>query len=237
MTPASQVGLPPGPVLVVVAHPDDEVLGCGATLARLAISDVPASVCFMAGDAAARTRRPTSEDLRADTETALGLLGVRSCFSGGFPNIRMNTIPHIELVEFVESAIRAVEPRTIITHHPGDLNDDHRATAHATLAACRLGQRNDNLKAVDLVLMCEILSATDWSFPQIQGGISANYFVEVGPPGVEAKLSALAKYRGVMRPYPHPRSQEAVRALAVLRGAAAGLNMAEAFEVAFATAR
>lgn len=228
-----------GPVLAVVAHPDDESLGCGGTLWQAAEAGFDVGVCILSANAAARTQRPEDNELEEDTIVALKQLGVNPdrIYTGSFPNIEFNTVPHLELVQFVETAVRDFKPDVIITHHPSDLNIDHQVTAHAALAAARLPQRTADASYVNQVLLMETLSATDWSYRQLGQPFVPECFVELGEAGLEAKLQAVRAYRGVMRPYPHPRSEEAIRAQATLRGAEAHLYYAEAFEVAFSRNR
>jgi N-acetylglucosamine malate deacetylase 1 len=218
--------------LVVVAHPDDEILGFGASGAKFAARGDLVQTIFMCGGVDARTQRPSDRELTDDIEAALATVGFASAIFGSFPNIRMNSVPHIELVQFVEAQIEHFQPDHIFTHHPGDINDDHRHTAHACLAAARLPQRKTGLKAIKSINFMEIASATDWSYPVEAPAFQPNMFVEIGD-FIDKKLAALACYRDVMRPYPHPRSDEAIRACAVSRGASAGLDRAEAFETIF----
>jgi LmbE family N-acetylglucosaminyl deacetylase len=219
-------------VLVVVAHPDDEVLGCGATLAKLANTGIPTQACILAGDAEVRAHRPDLPELREDTLRAQQILGLPSPILGPFPNIRLNTVAHIELVQFIEEAIVQTRATLVLTHHPGDLNDDHLQTSRACQAAVRLFQRRTDLPRLRGLYFMEIPSATDWALTP-SPAFRPTAFCEIGPEMLDLKIRALRSYRGVMRPYPHPRSDEVLRGLAYCRGAQAGLNMAEAFEAAF----
>ena len=221
-------------VLVVVAHPDDEVLGCGGTLVKLAAQNQSVQACILAGDAEVRTDRPELPDLRQDTFKAQEILGISPPILGGFPNIRLNTVPHVELVRFIEHAIEQTKANLIFTHHPGDLNDDHLQTSRACQAAARLFQRRSNLPRLRGLYFMEVPSATDWALSPGQG-FRANTYVELGHEALAQKILALKTYRGVMRDYPHPRSEEAIRGLAAYRGGQSGMQYAEAFESAFAT--
>ena len=217
--------------LVVVAHPDDEVLGAGATIHKLISEGHNVAVAIMVSQAAAR--KGLSSTLSDDEAKALSIIGVKKTYHSSFPNIKMNTVSHLELVQFVESCIEDWNAEVIITHHPSDTNNDHIQTSYAVQAACRLFQRRDNLPALKEVLYMEVLSSTEWSLDTSANRFTPNYFVEVGKEGVELKLKALSEYKGVMRPYPHPRSNEALEGLAAYRGVQAGCNYAEAFECAF----
>ena len=214
--------------LVVVAHPDDEVLGAGATIHKLIAEGNSVAVCTMANRAAARAN--ISATLIEDQREAFRIMGVIKCYAADFPNIRMNTVPHLELVQFIEKCIEDFCVDAIITHHPADTNNDHVMTSYAAQAASRLFQRKSGVPALKLFLYMEVSSATEWTLDSSPNRFMPNYFVEIGKNGLKTKLKALAAYKGVMRDYPHPRSEEAIAGLAAYRGAQAGCNYAEAFE-------
>ena len=217
--------------LVVVAHPDDEVLGAGATINKLIKEGNEVAIATMANHAAARAN--ISETLANDEAEAYKILGVSKTYAADFPNIKMNTVPHLDLVQFIEKCIEDFGAEAIITHHPSDTNNDHVCTSYAVQAACRLFQRKESVPALKLVLYMEVPSSTEWSFDSSSNRFTPNFFVEVGKEGIELKLKALKAYKGVMRPYPHPRSDEAIMGLAAYRGVQAGCNYAEAFECVF----
>jgi LmbE family N-acetylglucosaminyl deacetylase len=218
-------------VLIVASHPDDEVLGCGATAAWLARQGMEVTSCILSGDVAVRRDRPELVDLRRDTERAQQILGLRPPIIGKFPNIEFNTVPHVELTRFIELAIEQTGADVIFTHNPGDLNDDHLHTARACQAASRLFQRRP-FKPLRALYHMEVLSSTDWSFP----GNGEHFVPDAFFPAedtLDLKMRALAAYTGVMRPFPHPRSDEIVRGLAAYRGGQCGFRYAEAFSTAF----
>lgn len=216
--------------LLVVAHPDDEALGAGATMHKLTQAGHKVEVCILCSEVKARNLRPEDESLHNDLVYSTELLGVSSRYEGQFPNIEMNTVPHLHLVQFVEKALVASEPDVVITHHPSDTNNDHLHTSLACQAAVRLFQRNPAVKPLAELWFMEVLSSTEWSVNTAMNRFTPNTFVEIGEDGVAMKLKALAAYKDIMRSYPHPRSEEAVRGLAAYRGAQAGCNYAEAFE-------
>ena len=217
--------------LVVVAHPDDEVLGAGATIHILIKQGHRVAVATMANHAAARAN--ISDTLIADQNEAFRLMGVTKNYAADFPNIKMNTVAHLDLVKFIESCIEDFQADAIITHHPSDTNNDHVQTSYAVQAASRLFQRKENVPALKELLYMEVPSSTEWSFDSSSNRFTPNYFVEIGKDGVDLKLKALNAYKGVMREYPHPRSNEAIEGLAAYRGVQAGCNYAEAFECVF----
>ena len=217
--------------LIVVAHPDDEVLGAGATIHKLIRKGHAVAVCTMVNHAAARAN--ISATLTEDQENAMRVLGVTKCYAADFPNIKMNTVPHLELVQFIEKCIEDFDAEAIITHHPSDTNNDHVMTSYAAQAASRLFQRKPGISPLRQLLYMEVPSSTEWSFDSSANRFTPNFFVEIGKDGVEVKLRALVAYKGVMRAYPHPRSEEAITGLAAHRGVQAGCNYAEAFECVF----
>lgn len=220
-------------ILVVVAHPDDEVLGYGATGALHASRGVSVRACIAVAKADARLHRPDTVKLLDHIRAAQEDLGFGAPIFGDFPNIRMNTVPHLELVQFIEEAIRETAADTLVTHHPGDINDDHQQVARACQAAARLAQRSSGSLRLRALMSMEVLSSTDWQFPGQTPTFVPNTFVEIGEEFLDRKIRALGRYEGVMRPYPHPRSPEALRALATVRGAESGVHLAEAFNTAF----
>lgn len=218
-------------ILIVVAHPDDEVLGCGATGAALAAAGHTVRTCFLSAGAEARGGRPAGNQLASDIREAQRILGFGEPLLGDFPNIRLNTVPHIELVQFIEQAWVETNASVVFTHHPDDINDDHLQVSRACQSAARLPQRRPNVAALNRLLFMEIASSTDWSFSDPARRFRPDTFVSVGD-FLERKLCALRAYQGVMRPYPHPRSDESLRALATLRGSQSGVGLAEAFSTA-----
>lgn len=218
--------------LLVVAHPDDETLGAGASIWKWANAGHTVDVCIMCTEAKARAFRPEDNELADDTNASNKFLGVNKIYEGTFPNIEMNTVPHLKLVQFIEAAIKVSEPDIIITHHPADTNNDHLQTSLACQEAIRLFQRRPEFKPLAEFWYMEVPSCTEWALNTAFNRFQPNTFVEVGKEGVEAKIKALSMYRGVMRPYPHPRSSEAIEGFAAYRGCQSGLNYAEAFEIA-----
>jgi LmbE family N-acetylglucosaminyl deacetylase len=159
------------------------------------------------------------------------ILGCEEPIVGDFPNIQFNMVPHHELVKFIEEAIEKVQPDIIFTHYPYDLNNDHYHTSIACQAAARLFQRK-KMKPLQSLYFMEVLSSTEWGFPIDSNTFSPDTFVEVGEDFLNIKIEALKAYTGVMRDYPHPRSNEVLRGLAAYRGSQAGLTYAESFKTA-----
>lgn len=219
--------------LVVVAHPDDEVLGAGATMYKLSQEGHSVNVCILSGEVGARNNRPELDELALDLDNSMNILGIDKVIKGNFPNIEFNTVPHLNLVQFIEKAIIETDAEVVFTHHPADLNNDHLHTSLACQAAVRLFQRRPDLTPLKELLFMEVPSATEWALNKAMNQFNPNTFIEVGEKAVDKKIEALAQYRGVMREYPHPRSHEALKGLAAYLGGQAGMVYAEAFESVF----
>lgn len=217
--------------LFIVAHPDDESDAAGGTIHKLIKEGHKVAVAIMVSQAAARAN--LSDTLSSDEEEAMAILGVHKVYHADFPNIKMNTVPHLEMVQFIESCIDDFHTEAIVTHHPTDTNIDHRETSYAAQAACRLFQRREVSYRLKLFMYMETPSASEWSLDSSSLRFTPNRFIEIGRDGLDVKIRALQAYKGVMRPYPHPRSVEAYEGLAAYRGCQAGLKYAESFEVVF----
>jgi N-acetylglucosamine malate deacetylase 1 len=160
------------------------------------------------------------------------VLGIGAPIMGDFPNIQFNTVAHLEIVQFIEQAILDTGATVLFTHHPRDLNNDHLHTSSACQAAARLFQRRDGVPPLRAVYFMEVPSSTDWALSGHEA-FRPDTFYELTPDQLERKVSALATYRNVMRPPPHPRSREVLEALATCRGGQSGVRFAEAFQTAF----
>jgi len=217
-------------VLTVAAHPDDEIIGCGATLRRLANEGHKVYTVVLCAPADARHNRP--EGLEHFASAAAKMIGVDDSLRYEFKNIQFNTVPHLHMVQAIEKAILEFEPEWIFTHHPSDLNIDHRICYETTMAASMLPQRLSSKLPVTLVkkiFLFEILSSTDWA-PPISTAFQPNSFFDVSST-FEAKVKALEHFEGAMKPFPHSRSLENMKHLAHLRGAQVGIELAEAFTI------
>ena len=219
--------------LIVAAHPDDEVLGAGAACYKLTQAGHAVDLCVLSGKAEARANRPSDEELSEDIRSSMQILGISRPYIGTFPNIKLNTVEHLQMVQFIESAVLESQPDVVITHHPADSNNDHLHTSLACQAALRVFQRRDDVHPINELWFMEIPSATDWCVNPSFGKFDPNLFFEIGRDGLDKKLEALQAYVGVQRPYPHPRSTENIEATALQRGSQANCYYAEAFQVAF----
>ena len=200
-------------ILYVVAHPDDEVLGAGATIHKLINEGHKVAVATLVSSAGAR--KDLSNTLSEDQAKAFEIMGVSRAYGADFPNIQMNTVPHLQLVQFIEACIEDWKAESIYTHHPSDTNNDHVMTSYAAQAASRLFQRKPDVLPLKQFIYMEVPSSTEWSFDSPANRFSPNMFVEIGKEGLDVKIKALSAYAGVMRPYPHPRSEEAITGLSL----------------------
>jgi len=214
-------------VLIVVAHADDEVLGCGGAIARHVAEGDMVHVIFMADGVGSRVASDTGELQRRNQarDAALRMLGVAHWHALDFPDNRMDSVPLLDVVQALEPIIQQVQPARLYTHHHGDLNVDHCVTHQAVMTACRPLPGS----SVREILTFEVLSSTEWATPGVAPFVP-NAFVDISN-YLPKKLEALAAYDMEMRPLPHSRSIAHVEALAKHRGNCVGLEAAEAFEV------
>jgi LmbE family N-acetylglucosaminyl deacetylase len=217
--------------LTVTSHPDDEILGFGGSAHFLTKKGHLVQNCMLSGNVEERQNRPDLIELNRNIDKAQKIVGAEKAILGNFPNIKFNTVPHLDLVQFIEQIILGIEPDYIITHHPHDLNNDHYHTSIACQAAARLYQRKPIKKIKGLYFM-EVPSSTDWSFPSTENSFRPDTFIAIGKTGLNRKIEALNAYKGIMRDYPHPRSEEAIKSLSIIRGAQAGRKFCESFQTA-----
>ena len=222
----------PDSVLVVAAHPDDEVLGCGGTMARLANEGQEVRIAILAEGMTSRyhqreqTNQKQLNHLHSNAHQAAEKLRAKELVLCKLPDNRLDTVPLLEVVKLVEELIEKFNPAVIYTHHPGDLNVDHGVVHRAVLTATRpiSGQ------CVREIYAFEVPSSTEWAFQRLEPSFRPNVLVDISAT-LETKVSALACYDTETRKFPHPRSPEAVRAIAMRWGSVAGFQAAEAFEL------
>jgi LmbE family N-acetylglucosaminyl deacetylase len=217
--------------LVIAAHPDDEVLGCGATIARLADEGWAVHVVIMAEGATSRNtkRDPVMHveelsELANCAKMANHILGSKSVKLLSWPDNRMDGMELLDVVKIVETEIEHHRPVMVLTHHAGDVNVDHRVIHDAVIASCR-PQPGHSVKTL---LFFEVPSSTEWR-PAASGmQFAPDYFYDVTN-SIDRKLEALNAYAPEMREFPHSRSIKAVEHLSRWRGATIGCAAAEAF--------
>jgi LmbE family N-acetylglucosaminyl deacetylase len=216
-------------VLVVAAHPDDEVLGCGGTVSGLT---EPVDIAILGEGITSRyTDRAEADQrqiaaLHAKAQEAGDLLGARSVRLFSLPDNRFDTLPLLDVVKIIEDLVAELAPRTIYTHHAGDLNIDHTVIHRAVLTATR---PLPDCPVKDIYAF-EVPSSTEWAFQRLERPFTPNVFVNIGD-RIDAKVNAMECYEGEARPFPHPRSPDALRAIARRWGTVVGCDSAEAFEL------
>jgi LmbE family N-acetylglucosaminyl deacetylase len=215
-------------VLVVAAHPDDEVLGCGGAMARYADEGATVNVAFLADGVSSREAAviasPELDERREAARAACRILGAQEPSFGDFADNQMDTVALLDVAKAIEELIAKYQPDTLLTHHAGDVNIDHQRIHQATVVACRPQVGHP----VRTLLFFEVPSSSEWQTPGSAPGFAPNWFVDIT--ATEArKLEAMAAYRRELRAWPHPRSLRGIEALARWRGATIGTNAAEAF--------
>ena len=221
-----------GPVLVLAAHPDDEVLGCGGTIARLAQAGVEVDIAILGEGVTSRFADRSEADAAAlaelhDTSRRVGeLLGARSVELFGLPDNRFDTVPLLDVVKVIEELVERLRPATLFTQAGGDLNVDHAVLFRAALTATRPVAGHP----VRRVYAYEVMSSTEWAFGQFELAFQPNLFVDIAAT-LERKVEAMQLYESEARPFPHPRAPESLRAAARRWGSNAGVEAAEAFQL------
>jgi LmbE family N-acetylglucosaminyl deacetylase len=222
----------PSRILVVAAHPDDEILGCGGTMTRLAREGHDVRIVILAEGMSSRYEHREDADpqqmkhLHAHAQQAADTVGAKELVLCKLPDNRLDTVPLLDVVKTVEELVARFHPEVIYTHHPGDLNVDHGVVHRAVLTATRpmSGQ------CVREVYAFEVPSSTEWAFQRLEPSFRPNVFVDITE-SLETKIAALACYGTETRKFPHPRSAEALRAIAARWGSVVGLSAVEAFEL------
>lgn len=219
-------------VLVVAAHPDDELLGCGGTAARLASEGHSVYLSILGEGITSRHNERSGADpaaiqsLHSSSRRVAKLLGAKDLSLHSLPDNRFDSIPLLDIIKIVEQLIERWRPVAVYTHHGGDLNVDHRVLSQAVLTATRPVAGHP----VRDLYMFEIASSTEWAFQQLTPAFKPNVFSDISDT-LHLKLKGMAEYESEARSYPHPRSKEALTAIAQRWGSVAGLKAAEAFEL------
>lgn len=218
-------------VLVIAAHPDDEILGCGGTMAKHVQAGDEVHIAILGEGITSRyTQRERApkeelEELKACSRNAAKLVGVQRVSFYDLPDNRFDTLPLLDVVKLVERIVGDIKPTLVYTQHGGDMNIDHAMVFRATMTATRPVESNP----VRELLAYEVASSTEYAFRRFSPPFNPNVFVDITP-HLEAKIRAMEAYKGEARTFPHPRSSEAIRAQAHKWGAGMGQVASEAFE-------
>jgi LmbE family N-acetylglucosaminyl deacetylase len=218
-------------VLIVAAHPDDEILGCGGLISKYRALNVEFKVIFVGEGSTCRFDNPSEllaqqaiKQRSRFSERALESLGISDYEFHDLPCGRLDQVPILSINKIIERVIREFKPDTVFTHSASDVNNDHRIIFNSTLMATRPGAQNN----VSRLFCYEVLSSSEWTF---SNGFTPNYFEEITQHDLRLKWNALAYYESEIKSYPFPRSSEGVEALAKVRGMQAGVCYAEAFHL------
>jgi len=215
-------------ILIVAAHPDDEVLGAGGAISHHSRSGDRVTIAILGEGITSRSvSRDQADgsqlaDLALDAKKAAAIMGCHDVRLIGLPDNRFDSLNLLDVVKVVEKLVEELRPEVVYTHHHGDLNQDHTVTARAVLTACRPlpGQ------SVRKIYSFEVPSSTGWGFPETP--FVPNVFLDISAT-IQAKADAMSAYRSELRPYPHPRAPEALIERAKAWGSHVGMMAAEPF--------
>ena len=227
-------------VLVIAAHPDDEVLGMGGLLKKFSKKENDIKIVFLATGISSRRSNDylnstkykinnnlkndiekQIEQLQKDARKALSVLGIKKIQFEDFPDNEMDIVSNLKITKKIEAIIDDYRPDTVYTHSQCDINVDHRLIYESTITATR-PKKNSVVKQV---ISFETPSSTEWYFPQ---KFSPNIFVDISKE-LKFKLKAMQCYKNELMEFPHPRSIEALEIIAKRWGTVCGCNAAEAF--------
>lgn len=220
-------------IMIIVAHPDDELLGLGASMNRLIEEFQVITRVVILGEGI--TSRSPERDLthweselrihKNNINQAINAIGYHSVSVHNFPDNRFDSVDLLDVIKVVEKEIQEFNPEVIFTHHGGDVNVDHQRTFRAVITACRPVQK----EKVNTIITFETPSGTEWIPSTDPHQFKPNLFIEVSEKNVIAKVKGMEFYEFEKRPYPHPRSPEALRLQAQRLGVSVGCYLAEAF--------
>ncbi|HJQ47132.1 MAG TPA: PIG-L deacetylase family protein [Amycolatopsis sp.] len=213
-------------VLVVAAHPDDELLGAGGTLARHVHCGDEVHAVVVADGATSRYGEGMSDVLAKSAQRAADVLGLASVDLLSLPDQRLDTLSMLDVTRDVEAVVDRLRPAVVYTHFPGDVNVDHGQVARAAWTACRPYV----LPGLRRFAVFETPSSTEWAWPLEGSGFDPTLFVNITST-MDEKLDAMACYESELRDYPHPRSLRALRERAAYWGSRVGQSAAEAFQI------
>lgn len=216
-------------ILVIAAHPDDEVLGMGGTIAKLVKEGNEVNILIVTDGSSSQYRDSSDlqkiiDDKKKETLACAKVMGVKDVYYGNLPDMQLDTIPHIQINQVIESAIYQLKPDAVYTHFWGDVNLDHQNVYKSTLVAVRpvMGQ-----VVKELYCYC-VPSSTEWTPNKADTMFMPNVFVDIIDV-VEQKYEAFSKYSTELRDYPHPRSIQYLRETDKAAGLRVGLLCAEQF--------
>ena len=211
-------------ILVVVAHADDEAIGCGGTLVKHQQQGDTISIIYMTDGVSSRHGDTTAASNRQKMAKQVGEYLNAKQYQFNFPDNQMDQIPILAVTQTIESVIQDTAPDIVYTHHCADLNIDHRIVHQAVMTAFRPIPG----KKVPTIYNFEVNSSTEWNTPNSTNSFLPNFFIDISAQ-INNKVTLLEFYQEEMPPFPHTRSIESITALATVRGCSIGVNCAEAF--------
>jgi LmbE family N-acetylglucosaminyl deacetylase len=220
-------------IMVVVAHPDDEVLGLGASMHRLIHNyQVQTHVVILGEGITSRSEKRNPEKWAKELEmhrdnihAAQKLIGYQSVSIIDFPDNRFDSVALLDIIKVIEKEKETYKPDIIFTHHGGDLNIDHQRTFEAVITSCRPLES----EKVKTIITFETASSTEWQASNSPNPFRPNLFIPISKENLDAKIRAMECYESEKRPYPHPRSPEALKIQVQQWGIVIGCQLAEAF--------
>ncbi len=214
-------------LLVVIAHPDDEVLGAGGTIARLCAMKKDVRTLILGGVTTSRGELTGKKigQLSAEAENAQKVLGVKRLYRSDIEDNRFDSIPLIDIIRKVEEVKASFRPDMVITHDHCDLNIDHRLTHQDVMTAFRPASSHNRTG----IMTCEILSSTEWQDQEVMC-FRPNLYVDISK-FMDKKLRAMKCYKSELNDFPHPRSLKGIEVLAAKRGMEVSFRAAEAFRL------
>lgn len=214
-------------ILIIAAHPDDEMLGCGATVAKMVKNNsIARTVILGQGMLSRKSSKGSLNELRKNAQEANRIIGINEVHFHDFPDNSMDTVPLLKIIKTVEKEIDSFQPSIIFTHYGNDLNIDHRITFQAVMTSCR---PQPNFKTPTIYSFYTV-SSTDWIDGNIFQQFSPNVFLDISDT-IDLKLTALSKYKSEMMPSPHSRSLESVRIFSRYWGMRVGKQYVEPFSL------
>jgi len=216
-------------ILIVAAHPDDEVLGCFGTVARLIKEGYEAYTLILGEGKTSRDENRIVENnkneleiLNTEIQKANDIIGIKKVFVESFPDNRFDSVDLLDIVKIISKVKNEVKPDIIFTHYERDLNIDHQITYKAVITATRPMEG----ESVKEIYSFEILSSTEWNYPL---SFSPDTFFDISDT-IDLKLKAMEKYTSELCTYPHPRSLEGIKLNAQYQGMRIGKKYVEAFK-------
>lgn len=207
-------------ILVIGAHPDDEVYGCGGTIARLSDEGHEVSVLIVSeGSTAQYSDKNLIGKKRKEADKAKDILGIGTYDFGDFPDMRLDSVPQIDINKFISSVVSKIKPDWIFTHSPLDLNKDHKVVFQSTMVAAR-----PHVDFIKRIMSYEVSSTSELGDVPFEPSI----YMDISK-YITKKTEAVRAYETELREFPHGRSVEAVEALARYRGYSSNFSYAEAF--------